>query len=142
MNLLIVDDHALFRSGLELLLAREASLVDVRVAHAGCLSEALEVLERGLPTDMVLLDLGLPDCEGIVGLVRLREEHPDLPVVVLGGRSEKNDPVCRRSWGGWFHSEDGPARRDGRGALFDRCRRRLSARVRAGRGRCPWFAQA
>lgn len=73
----------MFRSGLELLLTRDDALAGVRVAHAGCLAEALAAIEGSSPPDMVLLDLSLPDCEGMAGLVRLRDEHPNIPVVVL-----------------------------------------------------------
>jgi len=83
MNLLIVDDHALFRGGMELLLARDEMLAGLRISQAGCLAEAFEALERAPVIDMVLLDLTLPDSDGMKGLVRLREQYPDIPVVVL-----------------------------------------------------------
>ena len=52
------------------------------------IAEALEQLGRG-GLDLVLLDLTLPDGAGLEGLLRLRELHPDTPVIVLTGLNDE-----------------------------------------------------
>ncbi|MBI0314912.1 response regulator, partial [Streptomyces javensis] len=46
-----------------------------------------------LPTDVVLLDLGLPDMDGIDVARQLRDEHPDVLILILTARSEEIDVI-------------------------------------------------
>jgi DNA-binding NarL/FixJ family response regulator len=82
MNLLVVDDHALFREGLKFLLRElDASLV---VEEAGDCAAALE--RAGTRHyDLVLLDLNLPGLRGMDALAALRSAIPGTPTVVLSG---------------------------------------------------------
>lgn len=85
MKILVVDDHPMMADALRLALLtleREAEVVCV-----GDLAGALSAT-AGDTFDLALLDLGLPDCAGQDGLARLREERPDLPVVVVSGTSD------------------------------------------------------
>ncbi len=83
---LIIDDHPLFCEALSMTLR---SALDVeRVVTAASLAEGLERLaERPLP-DVVLLDLKLPDVDGLDGLVRLKKTAAGIPVVVVSALSE------------------------------------------------------
>jgi DNA-binding NarL/FixJ family response regulator len=90
LNLLLVDDHALFRDGLEMLLGRHWP--QWRLHTASTLAEALVPLQGGLALDLVVLDLGLPDSDGLEGLTRLREAAPGLPIVVLSA-DERRETV-------------------------------------------------
>jgi DNA-binding NarL/FixJ family response regulator len=88
MKLLICDDHALFREGLELVLRQldpEAELVGVGDAES-----ALALVEHGA-VDLVLLDLALPGMSGLVALDLLRKARPGLPVVVLSASENPRD---------------------------------------------------
>jgi len=88
MKLLICDDHALFREGLQLVLRQldpAAELVSVGDAES-----ALARVEQGA-FDLVLLDLGLPGMSGLSALDALRVSHPDLPVVVLSASESPRD---------------------------------------------------
>lgn len=87
-RILIVDDHAVLRSGLRLLLEREDDLEPV--AEAGSAEEALRAVERVHPT-VVLMDLEMPGMGGLDGIARLRDRHPELPVVVLSMHGEAED---------------------------------------------------
>lgn len=78
-RILIVDDHALVRSGIRLLVE---SLDDVEVvAEAGDGLEALELVQVHRP-DILLLDLTLPGLNGLELLDRMRE-LPDMPRVIV-----------------------------------------------------------
>ena len=57
------------------------------ITHVECLIDGLESLNQELP-DMVLLDLGLPDSQGLDSLIKLKSQVPDVPVIVLTGLSD------------------------------------------------------
>lgn len=88
MNLLLVDDHALFREGVALLLA--PILAGGRISQAGNCEEALAIVESPGGIDMVLMDLGLPGIPGIEGIALLRERHPEVPVVALSSSDDRD----------------------------------------------------
>lgn len=85
MNLLLVDDHALFREALRALLANVSP--DVTVCEAASVHGAIDAC-RGTPFRMVLLDLGLPHSAGLSSLQQFRAGAPDVPVVVLSGAQD------------------------------------------------------
>ena len=85
MDVLLIDDHALFREGMELVLQRIDPALVVR--HAGSVEEGIDLLRREIPT-LVLSDLNLPGVHGIDALLRLRAANDEVPVVVLAGSEE------------------------------------------------------
>jgi DNA-binding NarL/FixJ family response regulator len=91
LNVLLVDDHALFRDGLALLL-REVS-PDVVVFHAGSIEQGLRQAQMAPLLDLVLLDLALPGLGGVEGLRLLRDAAEAVPLVVLSGN---DDPAMVR----------------------------------------------
>jgi DNA-binding NarL/FixJ family response regulator len=87
LKILVVDDHPLIRTGLRELLRGMEERVDVMEASSA--TAALELLDRGLDADLLLLDINLPDMSGLELLERLGERHADLPVVVLSGDKDR-----------------------------------------------------
>lgn len=83
LNVLIVDDHFLFREGLAVLIRRMHDVTNVYEASDG--KEARGVLEPEPELDIVLLDIGLPDVNGMTLLHALKSEHPEIPVAMLSG---------------------------------------------------------
>jgi len=81
MKLLLVDDHALLRDGLALVMARE--FIGLQLLQASSLAEAEQVLRNEPDLKLVLLDPGLPDGDGIESLPRLRELAPGATFVAL-----------------------------------------------------------
>lgn len=79
-RLLIADDHPAFRRGLELMLA-DADNVEV-VGQAGTGVQAVEMGER-LKPDVILMDLRMPDLDGIEATRRLSRRAPSPAIVVL-----------------------------------------------------------
>jgi DNA-binding NarL/FixJ family response regulator len=81
MKCLLVDDHALVRDALALLIALHHPDVDLR--HAGRLRDARTVLDAEPDVDLVLLDLALPDSAGLATLQAVRDAAPATRTVVL-----------------------------------------------------------
>lgn len=81
LSLLVVEDHALVREGLVQTLRQLDSSVTVHEAADSDAASAL--LESGLSVDLMVLDLGLPGIDGLSYLVSLRQNHPEIPVVIL-----------------------------------------------------------
>lgn len=77
---LIADDHKIFRQGLRIALADDHQLKCAGEAGNG--RELLETLESR-QADVILLDLKMPEMDGIEALKLLRERHPALKVIVL-----------------------------------------------------------
>jgi two-component system nitrate/nitrite response regulator NarL len=89
LRVLLIDDHALFRSGLrELLLRRDIEVV----AAVGSGDEGVELVgsER---LDVVLLDMRMPGMTGLEVLKRLRESYPEMPVVMLTTSRDERDVI-------------------------------------------------
>jgi DNA-binding NarL/FixJ family response regulator len=79
-RILLVEDHASFRQTLAFVFDREAEFGVV--AQAGSLAEARRVIE-GLEVDLGVMDLSLPDGEGIELIKDLREANPHFAALVL-----------------------------------------------------------
>ncbi|MBA2894794.1 DNA-binding NarL/FixJ family response regulator [Nonomuraea soli] len=80
LRLMIVDDHPVVRDGLR---GMFAGVSDIEVvAEAGDGLEAL-AQARACRPDVVLMDLRMPNLDGVGAIVRLRENHPDIRVIVL-----------------------------------------------------------
>lgn len=91
MRVLLVDDHALFRAGLALLV--KELFPDVELLHASTLSHGVDLAVTGRP-DIVFLDLELPDGHGSDALVRLKDAMPFVPVVIVSA-DESVESVSR-----------------------------------------------
>ncbi|MES2295601.1 MAG: response regulator transcription factor [Pseudomonadota bacterium] len=88
MNILLVDDHPLFREGMSLLL--HSLLDEVCTFQAGSVEEALELLAAPpAPVELMLIDIGLPGMSGLEGLTVVRRDFPDIPVVVLSSNDDR-----------------------------------------------------
>jgi DNA-binding NarL/FixJ family response regulator len=86
-----VDDHALLREGVGLLLRRlDPAIVCL---EAGTLAEALERVAATEAIDLLLLDLGLPDGVGVEAIRAVHERRPGLPVVVLSAQDDRETVV-------------------------------------------------
>lgn len=90
LRVLVIDDHTLFRSGLKELLGRRGIEV---VAAVGDGAEGCR-LAAELRPDVVLLDLRMPEVDGLAVLRRLNESDPDIPVVMLTTSSDERDLVA------------------------------------------------
>ncbi len=89
MRVLIIDDHALFRVGLQGLLEQRG----IEVADA--VASGVEGIQRAqeLRPDIILLDLRMPDMGGLEVLQKLREVETSIPVVMLTTSNDEADLI-------------------------------------------------
>ena len=137
-RILVVDDHPLTRDALAKLLDQGG--FDV-VGQAGDGHEAIEQARR-LQPNLVLLDLSMPELDGLSALPRLREAAPDCEVVVLtaSGTEENLLAAIRAGAAGYLLKTEPPERiveflsgvAEGEAALSGAIARRLLEQVREG----------
>ena len=89
----VADDHPLFRGALKQTLERIFD--DLSIAEAGTFGEVVATIEHDPGIDLVLLDLKMPGTQGFSGLVYLRAQFPQIPVVVVSASDEPQ--VIRRA---------------------------------------------
>ena len=80
IKILIADDHLIIRQGLRLILETESDLELVGEASDG--KEALNLCHK-LKPDLVLMDLRMPNMDGLAAIEALHTEHPEIAVVIL-----------------------------------------------------------
>jgi DNA-binding NarL/FixJ family response regulator len=80
IRVLIADDHALFRRGLEMVLKEEAGLELVGLASDG--AEAVRMAGETLP-DVVLMDIRMPKIDGIEAARQMKDIAPSAKIVIL-----------------------------------------------------------
>ncbi len=137
-RVLVVDDHPLTREALSSLLAQHGFDVSGQASDG---AEAIELAAR-LQPDVVLLDLTMPELDGLSALPRLRERAPDAEVVVLtaSGTEENLLAAIRAGAAGYLLKTESPERIadflrgvvGGEAALSGAIARRLLERVREG----------
>jgi DNA-binding NarL/FixJ family response regulator len=86
MKILIVDDHALIRDGLQGVLKKLKR--GATVLEAADCRQAMAAVESNPDIELILLDLSLPDRDGFSVLTELRERYPAIAVVVLSGTQD------------------------------------------------------
>ena len=84
-RIVIVDDHPLFRKGLEELIHSDGTFAVC--GEAGNASEGIDVI-RKLNPNLVIVDLSLPGANGIELIKNIRAEFPKLPILVLSMHDE------------------------------------------------------
>ncbi len=86
MNILIVDDHPLFRHAL--IQAVRYSLPQAQINETAAVNEFYERLDNGPEPDLVLLDLNLPGASGFSALVHARAQYPSIPIIVVSAHED------------------------------------------------------
>lgn len=79
-RLLLVDDHAVVRSGLKMLLSGESGIEIV--GEASTAAQAMEMASTVRP-DLILMDIGLPDLSGIDATREIKKKFPEISIVAL-----------------------------------------------------------
>ncbi len=80
IRVLLADDHALFRQGLRQLLELED---DIEVVGDASTGEEAQLMVRELRPDVVLMDINMPDVDGITATRAILAEYPNTSIVIL-----------------------------------------------------------
>jgi DNA-binding NarL/FixJ family response regulator len=91
MKILLVDDHVLIREAMRSVLQELQS--ELELLEAGTCRQTMEIVGQHADLDLVLLDLRLPDRDGLDVLTDLRARYPALPVVMLSAFSDRDNVV-------------------------------------------------
>jgi DNA-binding NarL/FixJ family response regulator len=88
INVLLVEDHELYRMGLSLLLSKADNI--------NLLSEAADGTEgikkaRELSPDVILMDIGLPNIDGIEATQRIKDFNQNIKILIFTSRDSEND---------------------------------------------------
>jgi DNA-binding NarL/FixJ family response regulator len=107
LKILIADDHAVVRGGLRQFLADAA---DCLIGEAGTGHEAM-ALVAAEPWDLLLLDIGLPDVNGLEVLKRIKRDKPELPVLMFSMYAEDDYAMAALDAGaaGFLPKDSAPA---------------------------------
>ncbi|MFM6988860.1 MAG: response regulator [Arenimonas sp.] len=92
-HLLVADDHPLYRMALTQ--AIRGFMPEARIGEAEDHDSVMAYLQANPDTDIVLLDLHMPGCHGLMGLASIRAEHPGVAVIVIS--AHENPATIRRS---------------------------------------------
>ncbi len=92
-DILIADDHPLFRIALKQ--AIELAFDECTITEAGSIDDVQGYMTQNGPYDLLLLDLQMPGARGFSGLIFLRGQYPDVPIVVVSGNDQ--DRVIARA---------------------------------------------
>ena len=84
IRILLIDDHAMFRAGLRMVL--DKGIPDTEYFEAGSLSEAIESAPDNI--DVVLLDIHLNGMNGLDGIELINGKWPRVPILILSSRDE------------------------------------------------------
>jgi two-component system, NarL family, invasion response regulator UvrY len=90
IKILIADDHSIVREGLKQILAETPDLVVA--GEASTAHEVMQMLQENL-WDMIVLDISLPDISGMEVLRQIKEQNPNLPVLILSMHAEEQYAV-------------------------------------------------
>lgn len=84
---MIVDDHALFRTGMKMILTQVGEAAGI--TEASSIKEAFDFSESGV--DVILLDIHMPGLNGIDGIKPIRDKFSRVPIIILSASSELRD---------------------------------------------------
>lgn len=106
LRLLVIDDHAMFRAGLRMVLRSGFPHIDVY--ESGAILDALQ--EVATAPDVILLDIRLPGLNGMEGIALLKRKWPQAPILMLSAQDDARivDQALRQGAAG-FVSKAQPA---------------------------------
>lgn len=81
VSILLVDDHAMFLDGLQLMLGSNKKIAIEGVCHNG--KEALDFLKKGKSIDLILMDINMPIMNGYETSIELAQHYPNIKIIAL-----------------------------------------------------------
>lgn len=89
MNILIADDHPLYRDALSMLVSELAK--DVHTITAKSYNEVIQLSASSITPDLILLDLHMPGMDAWQGIATLKDQHPDIPLVIISSSQSEDE---------------------------------------------------
>lgn len=89
LQVLLADDHALFRDGMRYVLQQLSDQVDI--ISAGNFDDTLRQAENNPAIDLALLDLHMPGSEGVTAIRLFHQRFPAIPLVVVSGTDQRSE---------------------------------------------------
>ena len=93
MRILLVEDNQRLGAGLKKLLDESYAVDHVLTGEDGLAAAASQ------PYDLIILDLSLPDTDGLQVLKKIRGDRLTMPVLILTARDELDDRIAAWTWG-------------------------------------------
>ncbi|MGD8778916.1 MAG: response regulator transcription factor [Ignavibacteria bacterium] len=88
IKIIIIDDHPLFREGIKTIINRDCRFIIAGESGTG--NEGFQLVKK-LEPDLVIIDISLPDINGIQILREIKEEFPQITAVILSMHSESSN---------------------------------------------------
>ena len=108
VRILVADDHAVVRRGLIHIIRDE--MPEVQIEEAQDTAELFSRLRAGQHWDAVVLDISMPGISGLDALADIKQQYPNLPVLVLSGHPEERYALraLRAGAAGYLNKESAP----------------------------------
>jgi len=97
LQVLLADDHALFRDGMRYVLQQLSE--QVNVICAGDFTETLRQAETHPGIDLALIDLNMPGSDGVASIRIFHQRFPGIPLVVVSGSEQRAEMECVMEYG-------------------------------------------
>lgn len=97
LQVLLADDHALFRDGMRYVLQQLSE--QVNVICAGDFAETLRQAETHPGIDLALIDLNMPGSDGVASIRIFHQHFPGIPLVVVSGSEQRAEMECVMEYG-------------------------------------------
>lgn len=98
VDILVVEDNPADVFLISLFLRESAIAMNIHVAYDGCQAEHM-LFEESMKADLVLLDINLPNKNGLDVLRRIRQDHSSMPVVIFTSSTSPKDRETARIHG-------------------------------------------
>ena len=97
LQVLLADDHALFRDGMRYVLQQLSE--QVYIICAGDFAETLRQAEANPGLDLALVDLNMPGSDGVASIRIFHHRFPGIPLVVVSGSEQRAEIECVMEYG-------------------------------------------
>lgn len=87
-RILIADDHPLFREAIKSIVCEK--FPGSNIFETASLHDAVDIVDQNPDIDLILLDLDMPGMDGLNGIVKLRNSHPEIPLGIISAEEDKS----------------------------------------------------